>query len=524
MNGLADAPEPAEGLLTTAELAARPDFALGALLVSPSTRKVRGPGGTADVEPRVMQVLVVLADAANQVVTRDTLFTRCWGGVFVGDDSLNRAVAAVRRIAQDVAAGSFQIATIPRTGYRLTIDGSAEIPAASGEGDRPAGQPILSRRAAVGAGIAAVAVAVGGSGLWWSRSEESRLFEQLLDRGERALDLADPAASPYRYFERAAAMRPDDARAQGFLGYSLALIANDRLPDQPNALEGAERAVQATLSADPVNPYARLANVLLQRANLDLADTEMQLRAILRDAPANIHAMRHLWSMLQSAGRSREALAVVQRAAAIKPLAAAHHYPRAQLLWITGRNAEADRVIDLSMQYWPSHRFVRFARFTILAFTGRARAALAMLEKPATTPQNYSPAALALWRLSLPALEERSPATIAAALNANVAAAKKDLSLASQSLLTLSALGEIDAAFEVANELLQFRGPAEQRPRMKGKPDRVSGGWRFSPWLFTPPSAPMRADARFKTLCDGIGLTEYWAKVGVQPDYLRELS
>src|SRR5690348_18255390 len=92
-----------DGLLTTAELAARPDFTLGLAAVSPSSRTIAGPGGTADVEPRVMQVLVVLAEADGQVVTREALFQRCWGGVFVGDDSLNRAIAAVRKLAADVA-------------------------------------------------------------------------------------------------------------------------------------------------------------------------------------------------------------------------------------------------------------------------------------------------------------------------------------------------------------------------------------------------------------------------------------
>src|SRR3954447_14509903 len=107
-------------MVTTADLAARDDFRLGDVAVSPPTRTVRGPGGTLDVEPRVMQVLVVLADAAGEVVTRETLFNRCWGSVYVGDDSLNRAVAAVRRALADVGGKGFEIETIPRTGYRLT--------------------------------------------------------------------------------------------------------------------------------------------------------------------------------------------------------------------------------------------------------------------------------------------------------------------------------------------------------------------------------------------------------------------
>jgi DNA-binding winged helix-turn-helix (wHTH) protein len=116
--------------------------------------------GTTDVEPRVMQVLVVLAEAAGQVVTRDTLFNRCWGGVYVGDDSLNRAVAAVRRAVETVG-GRFEVDTIPRTGYRLVVPkgeggDSEDIPI-------PMGDARLSRRGTLIGGAAAAAI-LGGAG------------------------------------------------------------------------------------------------------------------------------------------------------------------------------------------------------------------------------------------------------------------------------------------------------------------------------------------------------------------------
>ena len=82
-----------------AELAERADFKLGAADVHPGDRTIVGPGGSTSVEPRIMQVLVVLAEAGGAVVTRDTLLRRCWGNVFVGDDSLNRAIGGVRRVA-----------------------------------------------------------------------------------------------------------------------------------------------------------------------------------------------------------------------------------------------------------------------------------------------------------------------------------------------------------------------------------------------------------------------------------------
>src|SRR5215213_5451137 len=95
------------------------DERLGDALISPSMRTVRGSAGQAEVAPREMQVLLVLADAAGSVVTRDTLFRRCWGNPQIGGDSLNRAIGGVRRIAS--AAGSFEVETIPRTGYRLIV-------------------------------------------------------------------------------------------------------------------------------------------------------------------------------------------------------------------------------------------------------------------------------------------------------------------------------------------------------------------------------------------------------------------
>src|SRR5207253_3213917 len=79
-----------------------------------------GPAGSVSLEPIVMKVFLLLLDAGGNVVTRDELFCNAWGGVFVGDDSLNRAIALVRKIAAETAPGLFEIETIPRTGYRLT--------------------------------------------------------------------------------------------------------------------------------------------------------------------------------------------------------------------------------------------------------------------------------------------------------------------------------------------------------------------------------------------------------------------
>ena len=52
-------------------LAREPTFRLGAVEIRPSSLEIAGPGGRMTLEPRVMQVLVALARAGGQTLTRD---------------------------------------------------------------------------------------------------------------------------------------------------------------------------------------------------------------------------------------------------------------------------------------------------------------------------------------------------------------------------------------------------------------------------------------------------------------------
>jgi TolB-like protein len=100
------------------DLARTEPFRLGAAEVRPATREVVDAGGRPIVlEPRVMQVLVALARRRGEVVSRDELVEACWRGRVVGDDAINRCVAAIRRLA--LTWGQVAIATIARVGYRL---------------------------------------------------------------------------------------------------------------------------------------------------------------------------------------------------------------------------------------------------------------------------------------------------------------------------------------------------------------------------------------------------------------------
>jgi Tol biopolymer transport system component/DNA-binding winged helix-turn-helix (wHTH) protein len=87
--------------------------------VEPSLNSVIGPAGTSRLEPKVMQVLLCLADHGDQVVTKESLMRAVWPDTFVGDDVLTRAISELRRVFGDDVKDPRFIQTIPKSGYRL---------------------------------------------------------------------------------------------------------------------------------------------------------------------------------------------------------------------------------------------------------------------------------------------------------------------------------------------------------------------------------------------------------------------
>ena len=97
-------------------------FLLEGLRVMPPTGEVAGPGGVAKLDPKVMAVLVLMAENAGQVMLRDDLVARLWPHAVVGDDALTRCFYELRR--QLAHAGGSEryrglFETLPKRGYRL---------------------------------------------------------------------------------------------------------------------------------------------------------------------------------------------------------------------------------------------------------------------------------------------------------------------------------------------------------------------------------------------------------------------
>jgi TolB-like protein/DNA-binding winged helix-turn-helix (wHTH) protein len=118
-------------------------FRIGALNIDPRLRRVAHDDGRENIlEPRVMQVLVALGRNAGDIVSRDDLMTTCWGGLVVGEDSLNRVMSRLRRLGDGLAFGVFTVETITKVGYRLIIAGGGDAAPSPGgvlmaPGERP---------------------------------------------------------------------------------------------------------------------------------------------------------------------------------------------------------------------------------------------------------------------------------------------------------------------------------------------------------------------------------------------------
>ena len=94
-------------------------FTLGPWDVRPRLGTLSGPDGEVHVEPKVMGVLVCLAEHAGEVVTRDQFVDYVWQGRIVSDEVLSRCISLLRTRLGDNPREPRFIQTVPKIGYRL---------------------------------------------------------------------------------------------------------------------------------------------------------------------------------------------------------------------------------------------------------------------------------------------------------------------------------------------------------------------------------------------------------------------
>lgn len=98
-------------------------------------------GNPIDLRRQSLDVLIYLARNAGSIVSRERIINKVWHDVAVTDDSLVQCISDIRRALGD--AGKKNLRTLPRQGYRLTVDGA--LPAVFGDDD-PGTPPIPDAR------------------------------------------------------------------------------------------------------------------------------------------------------------------------------------------------------------------------------------------------------------------------------------------------------------------------------------------------------------------------------------------
>ena len=510
---------------STIVLAHAAPFRLGAMEVRPGTREVIGPTAREVIEPRVMQVLVALASAKSEVVSRDDLIACCWDGRAVGEDAINRVISKIRRLGDTVGAGSVRLETITKVGYRLVTEDfmPAAVPAsATGRG--------FNRRLLLAGG--AVTMIGGGTAAWLALREPERDLPpraaEFYDKGAEAIrvGLAENSAQGVAFLRQAVALAPNSAEAWGKLAAAYQISRNSLPPREADAARARSRAaVRRALELDPRNGSAHAAMAMdLPILGNWLAVEQASRKALALD-PRQFEAFSLLGFVLWNVGRARQAIGDLNRRGDEGTMLPLLQYRLAMLLWSAGRLEESDRVIERAFSLWPRNYVVWFSRFWLLARSGRPQEALAMSANRAMRPTGIPEWNFEVNELTARALLTRDPADIRTAMDANRKAARQGAGFAENAMQLASAVGALDEAFELAAAYYFNRGFTTGVTRFTVQ----QGGYtpldrRVTSFLFAPSTEAMRRDARFLPLARQLGLVDYWQRSGSRPDTAAEIG
>jgi transcriptional activator of cad operon len=297
-----------------------------------STGRLEREGESRELEPKVMDLLFLLASDVGVVRSKDEIMAAIWPGVTVGDDALARCVFKLRQALGDTPRDPRFIETIPKRGYRL-------LPTAANA--RPIRQDRRRSWVALAAGVALTATATAAAG--WSLSRpppETAEAVRLIGRADdhySQLTRADNEAATVLY-RRVLDLDPGSARARA--GLANAQVQRViRWPGPPGSVDPAQpdladalrsgrtrtpaavrrladaRALAAAAAEDkPRDAWVLKALGLAASAQGDFAEAEAVYRRALKAEPSNWGVLINLGDILDIQGRPGPALDYLERA------------------------------------------------------------------------------------------------------------------------------------------------------------------------------------------------------------------
>ncbi|MEO7635973.1 MAG: hypothetical protein ABIS38_10055, partial [Sphingomicrobium sp.] len=314
----------------------------------------------------------------------------------------------------------------------------------------------------------------------------------------------------YEISRRIAPQAPQSGIAQLALAFNTGFVIGDlpRAQREEALVLGRAAAVRALELApefgDAYVPWCLLHSPIRRTA------CEARMREGLRADPDAPFVGAFLANFLHAVGRDDEALELARAALADDPYKPAKMTLLLRLLDATGQTAEADQLYRRTAHYWPDYPGLEWSRAT------------GILER-----NDF--AALAAFKRSLPdpdELQHRSGIAFAEVVAADDRAAARRLCPArqlpvgsgGQCMIALSAVGDLDGAFAIADTLYPDLRAASDREQDRRWLDRPRGAPES---LLTGRSgAALRRDPRFLALADRIGLLPYWRSSRL-PDFCR---
>ena len=97
-------------------------FYLGDLLVEPLKGQVTGRAGSRHLPPKAVEVLLCLASAPGDLVTREALLDDVWGVGNGTQEALSHAISEIRHALDDHPDNPAFVQTLPKCGYRLLVE------------------------------------------------------------------------------------------------------------------------------------------------------------------------------------------------------------------------------------------------------------------------------------------------------------------------------------------------------------------------------------------------------------------
>jgi TolB-like protein/Tfp pilus assembly protein PilF len=102
---------------------------VGNWIVDPSLNSMSSEGRTVRLEPKIMEVLLCLAEHPGETLSKEQLFQAVWPNIVVTEDVLRRCIGELRRAFDDDARSPHVIETVSKRGYRLLAPVSALVAA-----------------------------------------------------------------------------------------------------------------------------------------------------------------------------------------------------------------------------------------------------------------------------------------------------------------------------------------------------------------------------------------------------------